>query len=105
MPDHVLPDTGPEAQAGVVPDQFCELAIHVCFNSLPRVSETTDSEGKTTMEYGPPFLKFPVNLSAKDAAILEGLFETSTIALVGFEIKDRDGKPRSYTSLVSRGWS
>lgn len=98
MDDRVA-DVRPEPQAGVVVDEVCELTIHVAFDGRPVVAETTDSKGELTVQYGPPFLRFPVQLSAKDARILEHIFDTTSIVLVGFEIKNGDGSPRAYRTL------
>lgn len=102
MTPDVLPDPGPETQPAIQATQFCELSIHVAFDGLPIVSYANDSAGKQTVKYGPPFLRFPVNLTTEDAAILKNVFNSRDVALVGFEVKDSDGNPGMYTAVMAR---
>lgn len=96
-------DAGPETQPAPAPaTQFSELSIHVAFDVLPIVSYANDSSGKQTVKHGPPFLRFPVSLTAEDAAILKNIFRSTNISLVGFEVKDSDGSSGMYASIVAR---
>ena len=102
MTADIATDPGPETQPTIQATQFCELSIHVAFDSLPIVSYANDSSGKQAVKRGPPFLRFPVNLTTEDAAVLKNVFNSSAVALVGFEIKDSDGNPGMYTAVMAR---
>lgn len=102
MTDDVVTNPGPEAEAPAAVAQASQLSIHVAFNQLPIASYPGDSADEGSVKHAPPFVRFPVALAAEDAAILENIFNSSAIALVGFEIKNADGSPRAYWAVLAR---
>lgn len=102
MASDILTDTGTKAEIELPGRKFSELSIHVVFHNLPVVAYPNDSEPEQPVKYGPPFLRFPVNLTTEDATVLENIFDSGDIALIGFEIKDSDGNTRKYVSVTTR---
>lgn len=92
----------PETQSVPVASEFSELTVHVAFDGLPIVAETSNSKGEWAVQNGPPFLRFSMQLSPKDAAVLEKILETGNIALIGLELKDSNGQPRVYSAVTRR---
>ena len=101
MTDNVATDTRPEAEALAAPTKFLQLSVHVAFDNLPVAAYPDDGSNEGSVKYGPPFIRFPVSLTAEDAAVLENIFGSGRIALVGFEVKDGDGQTRFYRSVRS----
>ena len=99
MAENVTTDTGAEAEATVTPTKFLQLSVHVAFNGLPIAAYPDNGASEGSVKYGPPFVRFPVSLTAEDAAVLENILGSAGIALVGFEIKDSDGQTRFYRSV------
>lgn len=101
MPADATPDVRPEAETVVQAAQPVQLSIHVVFQDLPIVAYTDESSGEGTVKHGPPFIRLPMNLTAEDARVLENIFGSARIALVGFEIQKSDGSPRFYRAVLS----
>ena len=95
MSSDVITDTNPKAEAGVGPDELVQLAVNVGFYTRPVFVNPDDSSSEAPMQVGPPFVRFPVQLSTKDAGIIEQLLN-QPIAFVAFEIKQGDGQPGYY---------
>ena len=94
------PDVSPEPQAGVGADDLVQLAVNIGFYGRPLFVDPDDSTGEAPMQVGPPFVRFPVQFSAKDARIIEQLLDRP-IAFVAFEIKDTDGKAGYYRLVTT----
>lgn len=101
MTSDVATDARPEAETPVVLAQPLQLSVHVAFEHLPVAAYPDDSADKGAMKFAPPFLRFPVNLSAEDATVLQNIFDSARVALVGFEIKNTDGSPRYYRAVLA----
>lgn len=99
MAENVTTDTGAEAEATVTPTKFLQLSVHVAFDNLPIATYPDDGASEGTVKYGPPFIRFPVSLTAEDATVLQNILGSGRIALVGFEVKDGDGQTRFYRSV------
>ena len=94
MPSNV--DAGPEPQPGVVSDDFVQLTVNVLFDRIPRVTDSDDSTHELAMKPVSPILRFPVQLSAKDAGVVQEAFQAADVAGVAFQIDDTHGSPRYY---------
>ncbi len=95
------PDISPEPQAGVGADDLVQLAVNIGFNTRPIFIDPDDRSSEPAVQVGPPFLRFPVQLSAKDARIIEQLLGQS-IAFVAFEVKETDGKAGYYRLVTTQ---
>jgi len=102
MPANASPDTSTETQPAVAVAQPCQLSVHIAFNQLPIATYPGDSPGDLPVKYAPPFIRFPVNLTAEDAVVLENILSSAAIALVGFQIEKGDGGPGYYRAIVAR---
>lgn len=96
----VTPDVSPETETGVGTDDLVKLAINIGFYGRPLFIDPDDSASEPAVQVGPPFVRFPVQLSPKDARIFEQLL-ASPIAFVAFEVQNTDGKPGYYRLVTT----
>ena len=101
MSSNVSTDTNPKAEAGVSDDELVQLAVNVGFYTRPFFVDPDDSTSEEPMKVGPPFVRFPVQLSTKDAGIIQQLL-TNSVAFIAFEIQQADGKPGYYRLIAAR---
>ena len=101
MAGDILPDTDAKAETGNPVDELVQLTVNVGFYARPIFFNSDDSPGKEPVKEGPPFIRFPVQLSPKDARIIEQLLD-NPVAFVAFEIQNTNGQP-GYYRLVSAG--
>lgn len=95
-------DSGPEAQTGVVSDNLAKLSINVLFDRRPFVSDPDNSSHEFPMKPISPILRFPVELSSKDAGVIEEALQTALVAGFSLEIYNADGSPRYYRLFVTK---
>jgi hypothetical protein len=89
-------DAGPEPQPGVVSDDLVQLTVNILFDRIPLVSDPDNRAYEFAVKPVSPVLRFPVQLSAKDAGVVQEAFQTAGVAGVAFQIDNADGSPRYY---------
>jgi hypothetical protein len=97
MPSNV--DAGAEPQTGIVSDDLLKLTINVLFDRLPLITDPNNSTDEFAVKPISPVLRFPMELSAKDAGIIQEAFQTAIPAAISLQIDNADGSPRHYRLL------
>ena len=101
MTSDVQTDPGTVAEETGAVDNTSQLTVNIGFHSRPVFVDPDDSSNEPTVKEGPPFVRFPVQLGAKDAGLIQQ-FLTQRIAFVAFEIQDADRQPRYYRLVCTR---
>src|SRR5574342_487440 len=96
MPTDSVANSLPKPESEVVADELLQLTISVIFDGLPVVSNPNHGPGEDAVKPISPVIRFPVQLGAKDARVVEQAFYSAFPALIAFQINNADGSPRFY---------
>jgi hypothetical protein len=96
------PDSLSKPQPAVTADEFVEFAINLGFYAPPHYIDPDDSSDEAPMKKAPPFLRFSVNITAKDARIVKEILLAADIAFVSFDIQQTDSQAGYYRLVTTR---
>lgn len=94
-------DVRSKSESAVEMQQPAQLTINVLFQDLPIVSYTDKSSGEPAMKRGAPFIRFPVNLTAEDSAVLKNILSSARIGMICFEIQESNGETGFYRAVLA----